>query len=85
MGLHKCLAGCGRIITWQFALCRSCEKRYGSSPLNWPDWLRFLWRDVQRERRQTVRVLEHEVPFGVMIDNVTPTSGRKNQRHRPAD
>ncbi len=60
---HRCLAGCGRVITWAFAICSSCEKKYGRSPKNWPEWLAFLWRDEQRLRRQHKRVKEFEVPF----------------------
>lgn len=49
---HKCLAGCGKSITWRFAICSECEQEYGSKPEEWPEWLRFLWNDIQRERRQ---------------------------------
>ena len=48
---HTCLAGCGKRITWRFAICAECEKTYGRSPTEWPQWLAFLWRDEQRIRR----------------------------------
>jgi hypothetical protein len=60
---HKCLAGCGRRITWRFAICSSCENKYGNSARDWPQWLRYLWNDEQRERRQNTRVLTNEIPL----------------------
>lgn len=38
-----------------------CESEYGRSPLAWPDWLRFLWNDIQRERRREKRIMENEI------------------------
>lgn len=58
---HVCLAGCGKRITWRFAICAECEKEYGRSPREWPAWLAFLWRDEQRLRRQHRRITSHEV------------------------
>ena len=59
---HKCLGeGCNKPITWRFALCSDCEKKYGSSPLEWDEWLRFLWNDIQRERRREKRQQDIEV------------------------
>lgn len=53
MNYHECLGeDCKRMITYRFALCRECEKTYGSSPLGWPAWMRFLWNEEQRERRR---------------------------------
>jgi hypothetical protein len=60
---HKCLAGCGRVITWQFAICTNCEKMYGSSPYDWPDWLRYLWQDTQKERRKERKKSDFEISF----------------------
>ncbi len=62
-GSHLCLAGCGKPITWRFAICAECEKKYGRSPNQWPQWLAFLWRDEQRQRRQHNRVQRFEVSF----------------------
>jgi len=58
---HRCLAGCGRPITWQFAICASCEKIYGSSPYGWPDWLRYLWSATLKERRREKKRQRYEV------------------------
>ena len=59
---HCCLA-CQKIITYRFALCTMCEEKHGSSALQWPEWLRFLWNDTQRERRRDQRVKQFEVSF----------------------
>lgn len=68
---HKCLAGCGRSVTWTFAICSSCEKVYGNSSRLWPAWLRYLWSDTQRERRQTRRVMLHEISLEPTYEGYT--------------
>jgi len=65
MPAHKCLAGCGQTITWQFAICSKCEMKYGSSPYRWPAWLRYLWRQTQKERRQTKKQNLHEINLDI--------------------
>jgi hypothetical protein len=62
MNGHHCL-NCQKPITWRFAICSDCEKIYGSSPKQWPEWLRFLWNDIQKERRRHVRVNKYETSF----------------------
>ena len=59
---HTCLV-CGKAITYRFAICASCESTYGRSPLKWPEWLRFLWNDIQRERRREKLIHTHEITF----------------------
>jgi hypothetical protein len=59
---HRCL-NCGKPITYQFAICSACERIFGRQSLLWPEWLRFMWRDILRERRQNKRVREHELEF----------------------
>jgi hypothetical protein len=61
--MHFCLGGCGKMITWRFAICSECEKIYGNKIASWPEWLSFLWRDEQRKRRRESRVKKHEVTF----------------------
>ena len=79
-GTHLCLAGCGRAITWRFAICAGCEKEYGRSPNDWPEWLAFLWRDEQRQRRQNKRIGDHEVSFtDLPVDVIT------DDRQEPGD
>ncbi len=71
---HVCLAGCGKRITWRFAICADCEKTYGRSPTEWPGWLAFLWRDEQRIRRQHRRIVAHEINLSE-IDDESNNSG----------
>ena len=59
---HRCLV-CEKSITYRFAICTNCEDKYGRSPLGWPEWLRFLWNDTQRERRMHRRIRRHEISF----------------------
>lgn len=58
---HYCTAGCGRRITFRFAICSACEEIYGRSALEWPEWLRESWNMTQRWRRILVKVNKHEV------------------------
>jgi len=60
MSPHRCLV-CGRPITWRFAICTECEKEFGRSAYQWPLWLRFLWADTQRIRRQNTQYLKREI------------------------
>jgi hypothetical protein len=59
---HKCL-NCEKPITWKFAICSDCEKIYGNTSTQWPDWLRYLWSQTQRERRREKNKRQHEVPI----------------------
>lgn len=67
-GYHKCIA-CPNWITYRFAICADCEKKYGRSAKKWPEWLRFLWNDIQKERRRAKRIREHEITFSELEDN----------------
>ena len=58
---HTCMAGCGKRITWRFAICAKCEDVYGRSARQWPEWLRFLWQDEQRQRRKNKKFMDNEV------------------------
>jgi hypothetical protein len=60
---HTCMGGCGKIITWRFALCSDCELKYGRSALRWPTWLRDLWNEEQRWRRRHKKYVKNEVTF----------------------
>lgn len=69
-GFHQCLGeDCTKWITYRFAICANCEKRYGRSARNWPDWLRFLWNDIQRNRRRNKRISMNEITFTDLEDN----------------
>ncbi|MCK5605144.1 hypothetical protein KAR91_24855 [Candidatus Pacearchaeota archaeon] len=39
--------------------------KYGSSPYNWPNWLRFLWKQTQKERRQVKKQNKHEINLDI--------------------
>jgi len=58
--IHSCCS-CRKQITWQFAICANCEKIYGNRAVNWPDWLRFKWNDIQRERRRHYKIARNEI------------------------
>lgn len=72
MAQHKCLV-CGKPITYTFAICSSCEAQYGKSAKSWPSWLRFLWADTQRERRQEKKY-NSMVDFSIVVgdDGIEP-------------
>ena len=57
---HTCLV-CGRVITWQFAICIHCEQVYGRTSSQWPEWLAYLWREQVKERRRNKTILLREV------------------------
>ena len=90
MKRHKCIGvkedgtQCKKYITYRFAICSDCEKIYGSIARNWPAWLRYLWNDIQRERRKD-RAWES---MTAGIDDDTFDADRPNnakvQRYRPA-
>jgi hypothetical protein len=60
--MHRCLGeGCNQIITYRFAICAKCEKRYGRAARGWPPWLRYLWNEIQKSRRKEKKIRAHEV------------------------
>jgi len=75
---HSCMA-CGKTITWAFAICEDCERIYGTRTPQWPEWLKFLWRDEARKRRQAKRRSQFEVAVDAeVLDNLREEeSGRK--------
>lgn len=66
---HKCLTGCGQSITWSFAICSKCEKIYGNSPYGWPNWLRYLWQETQRQRRRDTKIKNNEVTMAELEED----------------
>ncbi|MCK4819895.1 hypothetical protein KA005_29285 [bacterium] len=69
-GFHQCLGeDCTKWITYRFAICAKCEERYGKSARNWPSWLRFLWNDIQRNRRRNKRISMNEITFADLEDD----------------
>lgn len=59
--VHYCTAGCGTHITWRFAICTNCEAEYGRSARDWPEWLRYSWNDIQRQRRAAKKNTTNEI------------------------
>ena len=69
-GFHQCLGeDCTKWITYRFAICAKCEERYGKSARKWPKWLRFLWNDIQRNRRRNKRISMNEITFADLEDD----------------
>lgn len=58
MYTHKCLAGCGKAVTQNFAICANCEQIYGREQTGWPAWLAFLWNSTLQERRRNAKARE---------------------------
>jgi len=54
---------CGKVITNGFDLCESCLQEYGRNKSQYPEWLKFLIADTNREIRQERRINQHEVSF----------------------
>lgn len=61
MQKHCCI--CGKVITNGFDLCESCMNEYGRDKSQYPEWLKFLIADNNRERRQERRINQHEISF----------------------
>lgn len=66
---HLCLACAGKTITWTFAICSDCEKVYGTNK-DWPEWLRFSWRDELRRRRLIKSINDNNIviTYGYLED-----------------
>lgn len=47
MLIRKCV--CGANIPINRSICGDCSKQYGSNSKLWPDWLKFLSQDNQKE------------------------------------
>lgn len=54
---------CGKVITNGFDLCESCLQEYGRDKSQYPEWLKFLIADTNRERRQERRISQREISF----------------------
>ena len=56
----KCLV-CPKTITYPFPLCQKHFEEYGSKPAEWDEWLRFMWNDRQKRRRDVIRSNKKEI------------------------
>lgn len=43
------LCPCGKKIPSKWRLCRECAEIYGVDSKEWPEWLRWMVADIQRE------------------------------------
>jgi hypothetical protein len=87
---HTCLGCAEQLVSWKFAICARCESKYGHSVLEWPEWLRDLWNNEQRERRSDDRYDEHnaisieyaENCLDFVSDGISfPISNKNNERY----
>ena len=58
---RKC--ACGHNIIGKADLCNDCLKEYGADRAKWPDWLKFLINDMQKELRLERQIDKHEITF----------------------
>lgn len=56
----ECLV-CGKNITYPFPLCASCFEEYGDKPAEWEEWLRDMWNNKQKRRRDVIRSNQKEI------------------------
>ena len=47
MQKRRCV--CGAEIPWKHSLCADCLRQYGRDRKDWPEWLLYLVREIQRE------------------------------------
>ena len=59
---NRCVI-CGKVITNGFNLCESCLREYGLDKSQYPEWLKFLIADTNREIRQERRISQREISF----------------------
>lgn len=93
VGRHKCLgvkedgSPCRKFITYRFAICRDCEEIYGTRAVEWPDWLRFIWNDIQRERRKRRAWNMSVLPIDLDEDtfDADQIGCRKISKYRPSE
>jgi len=46
---------CGNTIPFVWSLCPACLDVYGTIRAEWPEWLRFLVNDLNRESKANAR------------------------------
>lgn len=75
---------CGKRITGKTHLCKECKFIYGSNPVEWPEWLRFLVNDMERDLRRENDALNHNVPHSTELINNSKTfrlNGCRDKEH----
>lgn len=66
----ECLI-CGKKITYPFPLCAEHFEQYGSKPEEWDEWLRYMWNEKQRRRRDVIRAGKREVSIEYLQEEFT--------------
>jgi len=54
---------CGKPIKGKTHLCADCLEIYGTDRTDWPEWLKFLVNDLDREYAAEKRFDQHEINF----------------------
>jgi len=59
---------CGKIITRRAFMCGACYDTYGGEKDKWPEWLRYLIRDYERERMSERRWVRRMKPLTALAE-----------------
>ncbi len=54
---------CGKPIKGKVHLCVACLEIYGSDRAEWPEWLKFMVNDLEREYASDRRADNFEITF----------------------
>ena len=54
---------CGKPIRGKAHLCAACLSIYGSDRAEWPEWLKFMVNDLEREYAGDRRADKFEITF----------------------
>lgn len=77
---------CGKIITINSSLCNDCLKVHGTDRNQWPEWVRFLvaeeQKELDRERRHRELQLDEEHP---LISDLAEHNLARAKRHPEMD
>jgi len=61
---------CGKTITLNSRLCSECAEIYGLEPNEWPEWLRWMLSDIQRDVQYEHTHNDHvSIETGVTYDS----------------
>lgn len=62
---RECLI-CGKSITYPFPLCAEHFEEYGDKPREWDPWLRDMWNNKQKRRRDVIKSTKNEVSLEML-------------------
>ena len=60
--MHRRCA-CGKPIIGKVHLCSACLEIYGENRAEWPEWLKFMVNDLEREYTADKRTDKYEITF----------------------